>query len=69
MIQGWNLLCLLHWQACSLPLAPRGKAIVKQTSWQKITANYKTDILVILVLFYIWEDSTRENIFSIIIDK
>ena len=28
--QGWNLhlLCLLHWQAGSLPLAPPGKSIV-----------------------------------------
>ena len=70
LTQGSNLrlFWLLHWQTGSLPLVPPGKPIVKQTSWQKITANYKTDILVILVLFYVWDDLTRENIFWIIID-
>ena len=31
LTQGWNLhlLCLLHWQAGSLPLAPPGKPVTK----------------------------------------
>ena len=46
LTQGWNLhlLCLLHWQAVSLPLAPPGKAghCLQISKWQgKSRANIR----------------------------
>ena len=40
LIQRSNLrlLCLLHWQVCSLPLAPPGKP-VNSSSWKEILQN------------------------------
>ena len=46
LTQGLNLrlLCLLHWQAGSLPLAPLGKPIALHISNNKKAKNEKSNI-------------------------